>query len=91
VGAAREKAIVVNGELEISQVMTVTLSADHRAVDGALEAEWMVAFKKAIENPLMLVVGAGHSCGRLAALSQSQITALCVHRSGRQNDGHCGC
>jgi pyruvate dehydrogenase E2 component (dihydrolipoamide acetyltransferase) len=58
VGAAREKAIVVNGELEIAQVMTVTLSADHRAVDGALAAEWMAAFKKAIENPLMLVVGA---------------------------------
>jgi len=58
VGAAREKAIVANGELEIAQVMTVTLSADHRAVDGSLAAEWMVAFKKAIENPLMLVVGA---------------------------------
>ena len=57
-GAARERAIVVNSELEIAQVMTVTLAADYRAVDGALAAEWMVAFKKAIENPLMLVVGA---------------------------------
>jgi pyruvate dehydrogenase E2 component (dihydrolipoamide acetyltransferase) len=56
VGAAREKAIVVNGELEIAQVMTVTLSADHRAVDGALAAEWMAAFKKAIENPVSLLV-----------------------------------
>jgi len=56
VGAAREKAIVVNGELEIAQVMTVTLSADHRAVDGALAAEWMLAFKKAIENPVSLLV-----------------------------------
>ena len=56
VGAARKKAIVVNGELEIAQVMTVTLSADHRAVDGALAAEWMVAFKKAIENPVSLLV-----------------------------------
>jgi len=56
VGAAREKAIVVNGELEIAQVMTVTLSADHRAVDGALAAEWMVSFKKAIENPVSLLV-----------------------------------
>jgi len=58
VGAAQDKAIVVNSELEIAQVMTVTLVADYRAVDGALAAEWMVAFKKAIENPLMLVVGA---------------------------------
>jgi len=56
VGAAREKAIVFNGELEIAQVMTVTLSADHRAVDGALAAEWMVAFKKGIENPVSLLV-----------------------------------
>jgi pyruvate dehydrogenase E2 component (dihydrolipoamide acetyltransferase) len=56
VGGAREKAIVVNGELEITQVMTVTLSADHRAVDGTLAAEWMVAFKKAIENPVSLLV-----------------------------------
>jgi len=56
VGAAREKAIVANGELEVAQVMTVTLSADHRAVDGALAAEWMVAFKKAIENPVSLLV-----------------------------------
>ena len=56
VGAAREKAIVVNGELEIAQVMTVTLSADHRAVDGALAAEWMAAFKKAIENPVFMLL-----------------------------------
>ena len=56
VGAAREKAIAVNGELRIAQVMTVTLSADHRAVDGALAAEWMVAFKNAIENPLSLLI-----------------------------------
>lgn len=56
VGAAREKAVAVNGELQVAQVMTVTLSADHRAVDGALAAEWMVAFKNAIENPLSLLV-----------------------------------
>ena len=56
VGAAREKAIVVDGELQIAQVMTVTLSADHRAVDGALAAEWMAAFKKAIENPVLLLL-----------------------------------
>jgi pyruvate dehydrogenase E2 component (dihydrolipoamide acetyltransferase) len=55
VGAAMPKAIVVDGEIEIAQVMTVTLSADHRAVDGALAAEWMVAFKRLIENPLALL------------------------------------
>ncbi len=56
VGAAREKAIALDGALQVAQVMTVTLSADHRAVDGALAAEWMVAFKNAIENPLSLLV-----------------------------------
>ena len=56
VGAAREKPIAVDGELQIAQVMTVTLSADHRAVDGALAAEWMAAFKKAIENPVSLLL-----------------------------------
>ncbi len=56
VGAARQMAVVVDGELQIAQVMTVTLSADHRAVDGALAAEWMAAFRKAIENPVSLLI-----------------------------------
>lgn len=56
VGAAREKAVAINGELAVANVMTVTLSADHRAVDGALAAQWMVAFKTAIEHPLSLVL-----------------------------------
>lgn len=56
VGAAREKAVVVDGELVVANVMTVTLSADHRAVDGALAAQWMAAFKTAIEHPLSLVL-----------------------------------
>jgi pyruvate dehydrogenase E2 component (dihydrolipoamide acetyltransferase) len=56
VGAAREKAVVVDGELAVATVMTVTLSADHRAVDGALAAQWMSAFKRAIEHPLSLLL-----------------------------------
>jgi pyruvate dehydrogenase E2 component (dihydrolipoamide acetyltransferase) len=56
VGAAREKAVAINGVLAVANVMTVTLSADHRAVDGALAAQWMVAFKTAIEHPLSLVL-----------------------------------
>jgi pyruvate dehydrogenase E2 component (dihydrolipoamide acetyltransferase) len=56
VGAAREKAVVVDGELTVANVMTVTLSADHRAVDGALAAQWMSAFTKAIEHPLSLLL-----------------------------------
>jgi pyruvate dehydrogenase E2 component (dihydrolipoamide acetyltransferase) len=56
VGAARETPVVVDGELTVANVMTVTLSADHRAVDGALAAQWMSAFTKAIEHPLPLLL-----------------------------------
>lgn len=55
VGAAREAAVVEGGELVAGTVMTVNLSADHRAVDGALAAEWMTAFRRYIENPLALL------------------------------------
>ena len=56
VGAAAAKPVVVDGELTVRQVMSVTLSADHRAVDGALAAQWLAAFKKYIENPLSMLV-----------------------------------
>jgi pyruvate dehydrogenase E2 component (dihydrolipoamide acetyltransferase) len=56
VGAAMPQAIVENGEVVVATVMTVTLSADHRAVDGALAAQWMAAFVKRIENPLSMLV-----------------------------------
>jgi pyruvate dehydrogenase E2 component (dihydrolipoamide acetyltransferase) len=55
VGAARKAAVVENGQLVAGTVMTVNLSADHRAVDGALAAEWMKAFRHYIENPLALL------------------------------------
>jgi pyruvate dehydrogenase E2 component (dihydrolipoyllysine-residue acetyltransferase) len=56
VGAGEERAIVKNGKIEAAQVMSVTLSCDHRAVDGALGAELIGAFKTLIENPVMMVV-----------------------------------
>jgi pyruvate dehydrogenase E2 component (dihydrolipoamide acetyltransferase) len=56
VGAGEERAVARNGKIEVAQIMTCTLSSDHRAVDGALAAELMAAFKRIIENPLMLVV-----------------------------------
>jgi len=55
VGAAREAAVVEDGQLVAGTVMTVNLSADHRAVDGALAAQWMTAFRHYIENPLALL------------------------------------
>ncbi|MBZ9794248.1 pyruvate dehydrogenase complex dihydrolipoamide acetyltransferase [Mesorhizobium sp. ES1-4] len=56
VGAGEERAVVRNGEIKIATVMSVTLSTDHRAVDGALGAELLVAFKKLIENPMGMLV-----------------------------------
>ncbi|MER8463784.1 pyruvate dehydrogenase complex dihydrolipoamide acetyltransferase [Mesorhizobium sp. M1396] len=56
VGAGEERAVVKNGEIRIATVMSVTLSTDHRAVDGALGAELLVAFKRLIENPIGLLV-----------------------------------
>jgi pyruvate dehydrogenase E2 component (dihydrolipoamide acetyltransferase) len=56
VGAAKQRAIVVEGELVVGTVMTVTLSADHRVVDGALGALWLAAFVKRIENPLSILI-----------------------------------
>ena len=56
VGAGEERAVVKGGEIRIANVMSVTLSTDHRAVDGALGAELLQAFKKLIENPLGMLV-----------------------------------
>jgi pyruvate dehydrogenase E2 component (dihydrolipoamide acetyltransferase) len=56
VGAGEERPIVKDGKIEIAQMMSVTLSCDHRAVDGALGAELLGAFKMLIENPVMMVV-----------------------------------
>src|SRR5713226_7214643 len=56
VGTGEERAIVKHGKIEIAQMMSVTMSCDHRAVDGALGAELIGAFKMLIENPLMMVV-----------------------------------
>lgn len=56
VGTASPRAIVEDGQLVIATIMTVTLSADHRAVDGALAAQWLSAFVKRIENPLSMLI-----------------------------------
>jgi pyruvate dehydrogenase E2 component (dihydrolipoamide acetyltransferase) len=56
VGAGEERAIARGGKIEAAQMMSVTLSCDHRAVDGALGAELISAFKALIENPVMMVV-----------------------------------
>jgi pyruvate dehydrogenase E2 component (dihydrolipoamide acetyltransferase) len=56
VGTSEERAVVRGGKIEIAQMMSVTLSCDHRAIDGALGAELIGAFKMLIENPVMMMV-----------------------------------
>jgi pyruvate dehydrogenase E2 component (dihydrolipoamide acetyltransferase) len=57
VGAAEARAVVDEaGELRAATMMTVTLSADHRAVDGAIGARWLSAFKHLIENPVRILL-----------------------------------
>jgi pyruvate dehydrogenase E2 component (dihydrolipoamide acetyltransferase) len=57
VGAATQRPVVeASGELAAATVMTVTLSADHRVLDGALAAQLLAAFVRRIENPLSMLV-----------------------------------
>jgi pyruvate dehydrogenase E2 component (dihydrolipoamide acetyltransferase) len=56
VGAGQPRAVVRDGALAIANVMTCTLSSDHRAVDGALAARYLAALKSILEDPLELVL-----------------------------------
>src|ERR1700688_26819 len=56
VGTSEERAVVRNGKIEAAHMMSVTLSCDHRAIDGALGAELIGEFKRLIENPVMMMV-----------------------------------
>ncbi|EKF39780.1 branched-chain alpha-keto acid dehydrogenase subunit E2, partial [Nitratireductor indicus C115] len=56
VGAGEQRPVVKGGEIKVATVMSVTLSTDHRAVDGALGAELLAAFKSVIENPMAMLV-----------------------------------
>jgi pyruvate dehydrogenase E2 component (dihydrolipoamide acetyltransferase) len=56
VGAGEQRVVVKNGAPAVATVMSVTLSTDHRAVDGALGAEFLSAFKALIEKPMAMLV-----------------------------------
>ncbi len=56
VGASEEKVVVHKGNIEVSQIMNVTLSVDHRSVDGSVGAQFLQKFKEYIENPITLFV-----------------------------------
>jgi pyruvate dehydrogenase E2 component (dihydrolipoamide acetyltransferase) len=56
IGAGEQRPVVKNGQIAIATMMSVTLSVDHRAVDGAVGAEFLAAFKPLMEKPYNLVV-----------------------------------
>ena len=56
VGAGEQRAVVKNGALTIANVMSCTLSVDHRVVDGAIGATFLQAFKAYIEEPVLMFV-----------------------------------
>ncbi|MBO88410.1 MAG: pyruvate dehydrogenase complex dihydrolipoamide acetyltransferase [Rickettsiales bacterium] len=56
VGAGEQRPVVKNGALAIATIMSCTLSVDHRAVDGAIGAEYLKAFKRLIEEPLSMLL-----------------------------------
>ena len=55
VGAGEQRAVVKNGQLAVATVMTVTLTCDHRVVDGAAGAKFLQAFKPLIEDPVTML------------------------------------
>ncbi|MBT5112760.1 MAG: pyruvate dehydrogenase complex dihydrolipoamide acetyltransferase [Rhodospirillales bacterium] len=56
VGAGEERVVAKDGEIGTATLMTCTLSCDHRAVDGAVGAEFLGAFKEFIEHPIRLIL-----------------------------------
>jgi pyruvate dehydrogenase E2 component (dihydrolipoamide acetyltransferase) len=56
VGAGEKRPVVRKDTLEIATVMTVTLTCDHRVVDGAVGARWLSAFRALVENPITMIV-----------------------------------
>jgi len=55
VGAARQEPVVVDGALSVATVLRVTLSVDHRPVDGATAARWMRSFVELLEHPARIL------------------------------------
>ena len=56
VGAGEKRPVVRGDVLAIATLMTVTLTCDHRVVDGAIGARWLAAFKPLVEDPITMIV-----------------------------------
>ena len=56
VGVAEQRPVVTDGQLGVATIMTITLAADHRCIDGAVGAEFLAAFKGLIERPIKILI-----------------------------------
>jgi len=56
IGGVEEKPVVVDGQLEVRSRMRVTMSCDHRVIDGATGAKFLQTVRQYIENPLSLII-----------------------------------
>jgi pyruvate dehydrogenase E2 component (dihydrolipoamide acetyltransferase) len=56
IGATRQQALVSKGKLKVGTVMSVTLSVDHRPIDGVVAARWMAAFISLLEEPVRILL-----------------------------------
>jgi len=56
IGAVKAKPVVRDNQVVVRQIMRVTMSCDHRVIDGATGAKFLQTFQKMLENPLYLVV-----------------------------------
>ncbi|HEY2126748.1 MAG TPA: dihydrolipoamide acetyltransferase family protein [Streptosporangiaceae bacterium] len=56
VGAVRDEPVAEDGAVTVGKVMTVTLSVDHRPVDGVIAARWLAALRELLENPLRILI-----------------------------------
>ena len=56
VGAGSQRPVVKDGALAVATVMSVTLTCDHRVVDGALGAKWLQHFKRYVEHPITMML-----------------------------------
>ncbi len=56
IGAAKPTAVVENGEIVVRNIMSVTMSCDHRVIDGATGAKFLQTFKQMLENPILMLM-----------------------------------
>ena len=56
VGGIQDQAVIVDGQVAAGKIMSVTLSVDHRVIDGAAAANFLQILKKKIENPSLLLI-----------------------------------